>query len=43
MDRRLRLPSGSLLARLGRLVPAVTASVIVVVGLTLAASGAAQL
>jgi ABC-type nickel/cobalt efflux system permease component RcnA len=43
MDRRLHLPTGSLLARLGRLVPAVTASVIVVVGLTLAASGAAQL
>jgi ABC-type nickel/cobalt efflux system permease component RcnA len=43
MDRRLHLPTGSLLARLGRFVPAVTASVIVVVGLTLAASGAAQL
>jgi nickel/cobalt transporter (NicO) family protein len=43
MDRRLRLPTGSLLARVGRLLPAVTASVIVVVGLTLAASGAAQL
>jgi ABC-type nickel/cobalt efflux system permease component RcnA len=43
MDRRLHLPAGSLLARLGRLLPAVTASVIVVVGLTLAASGAAQL
>ncbi|HET9555847.1 MAG TPA: sulfite exporter TauE/SafE family protein, partial [Actinomycetota bacterium] len=43
MDRRLHLPAGSLLSRLGRLLPAVTASVIVVVGLTLAASGAAQL
>jgi nickel/cobalt transporter (NicO) family protein len=43
MDRRLHLPAGSLLARLGRLLPAVTASIIVVVGLTLAASGAAQL
>ena len=43
MDRRLHLPTGSLLGRLGRLLPAVTASVIVVVGLTLAASGAAQL
>jgi nickel/cobalt transporter (NicO) family protein len=43
MDRRLRLPAGSRLARLGRLLPAVTASVIVVVGLALAASGAAQL
>ena len=43
MDRRLHLPAGSLLARLGRLLPAVTASVIVLVGLALAASGAAQL
>jgi nickel/cobalt transporter (NicO) family protein len=43
MDRRLRLPAGSLLPRLGRFLPAVTASVIVVVGLALAASGAAQL
>jgi nickel/cobalt transporter (NicO) family protein len=43
MDRRLQLPVGSLLARAGRLLPAVTASVIVVVGLALAASGAAQL
>jgi len=43
MDRRLQLPAGSLLARAGRLLPAVTASVIVVVGLALAASGAAQL
>jgi len=43
MDRRLHLPAGSLLARLGRLLPAVTASVIVLVGLGLAAQGAAQL
>jgi ABC-type nickel/cobalt efflux system permease component RcnA len=43
MDRRLHLPAGSLLARLGRLLPAVTASVIVVVGLAVAAGGAAQL
>ena len=43
MDRRLQLPAGSLLARAGRLLPAVTASVIVVAGLALAASGAAQL
>jgi len=43
MDRRLQLPAGSLLAKAGRLLPAVTASVIVVVGLALAASGAAQL
>jgi nickel/cobalt exporter len=43
MDRRLHLPAGSLLARFGRLLPAITASVIVVVGLALAASGAAQL
>jgi nickel/cobalt exporter len=43
MERRLNLPAGSLLARLGRLLPAATASVIVVVGLALAASGAAQL
>jgi nickel/cobalt exporter len=43
MDRRLQLPAGSLLARLGRLLPAVTASVIVVVGLAVAAGGAAQL
>ena len=41
MDRRLRLPGGSLLARLGRLLPAVTASVIVLVGLGLAIQGAA--
>ena len=43
MDRRLHLPAGSLLARLRRLLPAVTASVIVLVGLGLAAQGAAQL
>jgi ABC-type nickel/cobalt efflux system permease component RcnA len=43
MDRRLRLPAGSLVSRLGRLLPAVTASVIVVVGLALAAHGAARL
>jgi nickel/cobalt transporter (NicO) family protein len=43
MDRRLHLPAGSLLARLGRLLPAVTASVIVLVGLGLAVQGAAQL
>jgi nickel/cobalt exporter len=43
MDHRLQPPAGSLLARLGRLLPAATASVIVVVGLALAAQGAAQL
>jgi len=43
MDRRLQLPTGSLLARLGRLLPAVTASVIVLVGLGLALQGAARL
>jgi len=43
MDRRLQVPAGSPLARAGRLLPAVTASVIVVVGLALAANGAAQL
>ena len=43
MDRRLHLPAGSLPARVGRLLPAVTASVIVLVGLGLAAQGAAQL
>jgi nickel/cobalt transporter (NicO) family protein len=43
MDRRLRVPEGSVLGRIGRLLPAVTASVIVVAGLGLAASGAAQL
>jgi nickel/cobalt exporter len=43
MDRRLRVPAGSLVARLGRLLPAVTASVIVLVGLGLALQGAARL
>jgi ABC-type nickel/cobalt efflux system permease component RcnA len=43
MDGRLRVPAGSALGRLGRLLPAATASVIVLVGLGLAASGAAQL
>ena len=43
MDRRLHAPSGSLVARLGRLLPAVTASVIVLVGLGLALQGAARL
>jgi nickel/cobalt transporter (NicO) family protein len=43
MDHRLRLPSGSLLIRLGRLLPAATASVIVLVGIGLAVQGAAQL
>jgi nickel/cobalt transporter (NicO) family protein len=43
VDRRLRLPAGSLLARLGRLLPVATASVIVLVGVGLAAQGAAQL
>jgi ABC-type nickel/cobalt efflux system permease component RcnA len=43
MDRRLRLPGGSLAARLGRLVPAVSASVIVLVGVALAVNGAVQL
>jgi nickel/cobalt transporter (NicO) family protein len=43
LDRRLHLPAGSWPARLGRLLPAVTASVIVLVGLGLAAQGAAQL
>jgi nickel/cobalt exporter len=42
MDR-LRLPGGSLPARLGRLLPAVTASVIVLVGLGLAIQGAARI
>jgi nickel/cobalt transporter (NicO) family protein len=42
MDR-LRLPGGSLAARLGRLLPAVTASVIVLVGLGLAIQGAARI
>jgi ABC-type nickel/cobalt efflux system permease component RcnA len=43
MDGRLRLPAGSLAARAGQLLPAATASVIVVVGLALAVNGAAQL
>jgi nickel/cobalt transporter (NicO) family protein len=43
MDGRLHLPGGSRLALLGRLLPAATASAIVVVGLALAAQGAAQL
>jgi nickel/cobalt transporter (NicO) family protein len=43
MDRRLQLPAGSLPARLGRLLPAATASVIVVAGLALAVQGAARL
>jgi nickel/cobalt transporter (NicO) family protein len=43
MDGRLRVPAGSVLGRIGRLLPAATASVIVLVGLGLAASGAAQL
>jgi ABC-type nickel/cobalt efflux system permease component RcnA len=43
MDRRLRVPAGSWPARLGRLLPAVTASVIVLVGLGLALQGAARL
>jgi nickel/cobalt exporter len=42
VDRRLAVP-GSLLARAGRLLPVVTASVIVAVGLALAVQGAAQL
>jgi nickel/cobalt transporter (NicO) family protein len=43
VDRRLSVPAGSLLARAGRLLPVVTASVIVAVGLALAAQGAARL
>jgi nickel/cobalt transporter (NicO) family protein len=43
IDRRLAVPAGSLLARAGRLLPVATASVIVAVGLALAAQGAAQL
>jgi nickel/cobalt transporter (NicO) family protein len=43
VDRRLAGPAGSLLARAGRLLPVATAAVIVVVGLALAAQGAAQL
>jgi len=43
VDRRLAVPAASLLGRAGRLLPVATASVIVVVGLALAAQGAAQL
>jgi nickel/cobalt transporter (NicO) family protein len=43
LDRRLHLPAGSLLTRLGRLLPAATASVIVLVGLALAIQGASRL
>jgi nickel/cobalt transporter (NicO) family protein len=43
MDRRLHVPAGSLLARLDRLLPAATASAIVLIGIGLAARGAAQL
>jgi nickel/cobalt exporter len=43
VGRRLAGPAGSLPARAGRLLPVATASVIVVVGLALAAQGAAQL
>jgi nickel/cobalt transporter (NicO) family protein len=43
VDRRLSVPAGSPLARAGRLLPVATASVIVAVGLALAAQGAAQL
>ena len=43
MDRRLHLPAGPLLTRLGRLLPAATASVIVLAGLALAIQGAARL
>ena len=43
VDRRLAGSAGSLLARAGRLLPVATAAVITVVGLALAAQGAAQL
>jgi ABC-type nickel/cobalt efflux system permease component RcnA len=43
LDRRLHLPAGSLLTRLGRLLPTATASVIVLVGLALAIQGASRL
>jgi nickel/cobalt transporter (NicO) family protein len=43
VDRRLRLPAGSLPARLAGLLPAATASVILLVGLAVAAGGAARL
>jgi len=39
----MHLPAGWLPARLGRLLPAATASVIVLVGLGIAAQGAARL
>jgi ABC-type nickel/cobalt efflux system permease component RcnA len=41
MDRRLHLPAGPLLTRLGRLLPAVSGSVIVLVGVAVAVRGAA--
>jgi nickel/cobalt transporter (NicO) family protein len=41
MDRRLHLPAGPLLTRLGRLLPAVSGSVIVLVGVAVAIRGAA--
>jgi nickel/cobalt exporter len=43
MDGRLHLPAGTLPARLGRLLPVATASVIVLVGLGMAVQGAARL
>jgi len=43
MDRQLHLPAGSLPARVSRLLPAATATVIVVVGLGLALQGATRL
>jgi nickel/cobalt transporter (NicO) family protein len=43
VDRRLALPAGSLPARLAGLLPAATASVILLVGLVVAAGGAARL
>jgi ABC-type nickel/cobalt efflux system permease component RcnA len=43
LDRRVPGPAASLLARAGRLLPVATASLIVAVGLALAAQGAAQL
>jgi nickel/cobalt exporter len=43
LDRRVPGPAAPLLARAGRLLPVATASVIVAVGLALAAQGAAQL
>jgi nickel/cobalt transporter (NicO) family protein len=41
MDRRLHLPAGPVLTRLGRLLPAVSGSVIVLVGVAVAVRGAA--